>query len=86
MDICGELICHALVDVVGIGDGVRIVVPKSREKYAGLIDTARVGKVAFLGSNSFIASLIETIGRMTGKGDKIRWFSDVDEAKEWLKE
>jgi len=86
IESCGVLACRALVDTVAIPKGVRIVVPKSRELYADLIADSRIVKVAFLGSNDFIASLIGTIGDLTGHPSKVKWFSDVDKAKAWLEE
>ncbi len=78
--------CHALIDLAGIGEKMRVLVPESREKYAELMNHPRVGKVAFLGANAFVASLIGVLARMTNKSDRVRWFSDIDEAKSWLKE
>jgi len=76
--------CLALVDTVAIGNGVHVVFPDSRKIYADLIADARIKRVAFLGSNDFVASIIGTIGDLTGYPSKVKWFSDVDKAKAWL--
>ncbi|NTV44121.1 MAG: hypothetical protein HGA67_00290 [Candidatus Yonathbacteria bacterium] len=76
----------ALVDTVPIGGGLRVVLPESRKKYAELISNDHVQKVAFLGTNDLVASLIGTIADLTGHPGKVKWFSDAEEAKDWLKE
>jgi len=86
LDAQGDGPYNAIVDTVAIPDGVRIVVPESRKRYAELIEDARVHRVAFLGTNDFVASLIGTIGELTNHPTKVKWFSDTEEAKNWLKE
>ena len=86
LEACGGETCVALVDTVAVPEGVRVVFPESRTLYAKFIADERIQKVAFLGSNDFIASLIGTIGELIGDPSKIKWFSDVEEAKSWLKE
>lgn len=86
LEACDGETCVALVDTVAVPEGVRVVFPESCTLYAKFIADERIQKVAFLGSNDFVASLIGTIGELAGHPSKIKWFSDVEEAKSWLKE
>jgi len=81
LDTCGSGDVRALVDTVVVDEGVRVVFPKFCEMYAHLIADDRIAKVAFLGSNDFVASLVETIADLMVYPSKVKWFSDVGKAK-----
>jgi len=58
---------------------------RARRIYARLAAHKQAGNFGIVTDNVFIKNFINIIFRFSGKGEKMKFFNDRDEAAEWLK-
>lgn len=56
----------------------------SRAIYARIVGHPQIKKVAAAGANPLLSVAAKLILEASGKGDTLRWFTDKEEALEWL--
>lgn len=81
----------AIVDLIQFGDSAtEVLTSATKEIYARIINQPQLKRVAVIGSSSHIESLalgvLHIFSALCAGEEKIKWFSDVRAAKNWLSE
>jgi hypothetical protein len=65
---------------------VKAISSEARKAFAASADFDEIGKVAIVGGSIFIRTVANFIFRMSKSAEKMRFFSNQEEALQWLRE
>lgn len=76
----------AFLNILPLGKGRVLVSSGTRKVWGRLASKKQIKKCAVIGLSIFLKTVSSFIINLVGRSEDIKWFSDKEEALEWLKE